>query len=424
MLAEKISGTHVGLWFLIPEHLRLGTWDLLQAWTGCHDVNAIAPRLALQMVHESALCANGIRHQRTLRHKGFETLNGLPFVATDTAIHRLLDSHTMAEAESLQLALGQLRQAEGHYQGKYVLIDPHRIYTWSRRDMQPKKSHRRDAVSRKVAQTFFSIDGESGQPFGFGMGSSAITITQATLPLVETMESILPDSALFIADAEHCVSGILNMFLIHPRFTCLIPAPRHKKLLEHCATLKFTPLWAGYATAESVHQLRDQHKPMRLVVQRTGEREQDFDYKPFMTTSTLPADELMTFIFPERWKIEEFFNTEGALGWKRAATLNLHIRFGRLSMALIAQAVLHQLRQKLPKDIQNWTAESIGQKFFKGIDGDIRVKQDTILVTCYNAPEPQLLKEQYENLPQKLEAENIDPRVPWLYNFKVDFRFK
>jgi len=34
MLAEKISGTHVGLWLLIPEHLRLGTWDLLKAWTG------------------------------------------------------------------------------------------------------------------------------------------------------------------------------------------------------------------------------------------------------------------------------------------------------------------------------------------------------------------------------------------------------
>lgn len=424
MLAEKISGTHVGLWFLIPEHLRLGTWDLLKAWTGCFDVNAIAPRLALQMVHESALCVNGIRLQRTLRHKGFETLNGLPFVATDTAIHRLLDSHTIAEAESLQLALGQLRQAKGHYQGKYVLIDPHRIHTWSRRDMQPKKSNRRDPTARKVAQTFFAIDGDSGQPFGFGMGSSAVTITQATLPLIQRMEPILPDSALFIADAEHCVSDILNKFSIHPRFTLLVPAPRHKSLLKNCAILKYTSRWPGYATAESVHQLRNQQKPMRLLVQKNGEREQDFDYKPFMTTNPLPADELMTLVYPERWKIEEFFNTEGALGWNRAATLNLNVRFGRLSLALIAQTVLYQLRQKLPNDIQNWTAESMGQKFFKGIDGDIRVKKDTIIVTCYNAPEVEFLKQQYENLPQKLESENIDPRVPWLYNFKVDFRFR
>lgn len=31
MLAEKISGTYVGLWLLLPEHLRLGTWDSLGA---------------------------------------------------------------------------------------------------------------------------------------------------------------------------------------------------------------------------------------------------------------------------------------------------------------------------------------------------------------------------------------------------------
>ena len=34
LLADKISGNQVGLWLLVPEHLRLGTWDLLCAWTG------------------------------------------------------------------------------------------------------------------------------------------------------------------------------------------------------------------------------------------------------------------------------------------------------------------------------------------------------------------------------------------------------
>lgn len=53
MLADKISGTLVGLWLLLPQHLRLGTWDLLTAWSGCSAANAIEPRLALQMVHES-----------------------------------------------------------------------------------------------------------------------------------------------------------------------------------------------------------------------------------------------------------------------------------------------------------------------------------------------------------------------------------
>ena len=29
MLADKVIGNMVGIWLLIPEHLRLGTWDLL-----------------------------------------------------------------------------------------------------------------------------------------------------------------------------------------------------------------------------------------------------------------------------------------------------------------------------------------------------------------------------------------------------------
>jgi hypothetical protein len=34
LLADKVSGNLVGLWLLIPEHLRLGTWDLLCGWSG------------------------------------------------------------------------------------------------------------------------------------------------------------------------------------------------------------------------------------------------------------------------------------------------------------------------------------------------------------------------------------------------------
>ena len=115
---------------------------------------------------------------------------------------------------------------------------------------------------------------------------------------------------------------------------------------------------------------------------------------------------------------------EAALGWNRASTLNLNIRFGKLSMALIAQATIYELRKKLPGPISNWTAESMARKLFSGIDGDLRVKDDTIIVTFYNAPETNILKEHYVNLPRKLEADGVDPRVPWLYNFKVDFRFR
>ncbi|MDP2806753.1 MAG: transposase [bacterium] len=421
MLSDKISGTYVGLWLLLPEHLRLGTWDILSAWTGCRGPEALDPRIGLQMVNESALCVNWLRGQRTLRHKGFETLNGLPFVATDQAIHRLLDQHTISEAEALQGMLGKIREARGHYPGPEILLDPHRIQAWTKRQVQPKKAGV-GAAAQKTLQTFFAIDSRSSQPIAMGIGSSSVTVSQATRSIIERTRAVISNPALFVGDSEHFTVEVLDHLAADRQFTVLMPTPRYRSLLTKCSALQYRPLWAGYAVAEDVYQLG--HRRMRLLVQRVGETPQTYDYKPFVTTSDRRAVDLMGDVFPERWNIEEFFNLEGALGWNRAATLNLNIRFGRLSLALIAQAAIFQFKQRVLDPINTWTAESMAHKLFGGIDGDLRVHNDTIIVTLYNAPNVQTLKAHYQNLPRKLEAEGIDPRVPWLYNFKVDFRFK
>jgi hypothetical protein len=60
----------------------------------------------------------------------------------------------------------------------------------------------------------------------------------------------------------------------------------------------------------------------------------------------------------------------------------------------------------------------------RGLEGDSRVDEGTIVVTYYNAPNPSLLEQAYAGLPAKLSMEGIDPRIPWLYNFKLDFRFR
>jgi hypothetical protein len=51
LLADKISGNQVGIWLLAPEHLRLGTWDLLCVWSQSSG-QTIWPRMALHLVHD------------------------------------------------------------------------------------------------------------------------------------------------------------------------------------------------------------------------------------------------------------------------------------------------------------------------------------------------------------------------------------
>jgi len=66
----------------------------------------------------------------------------------------------------------------------------------------------------------------------------------------------------------------------------------------------------------------------------------------------------------------------------------------------------------------------LARDIFGALEGDVRVKDDTILVTYYNAPHQKRLREHYENLPAKLRQEGIEPTLPWLYGFQLDFRFR
>ena len=195
--------------------------------------------------------------------------------------------------------------------------------------------------------------------------------------------------------------------------------------MAHIPSEAFVHRWAGLATAKLPFQFAKQRTlPLHQIVQRGGEKKDDYQCKGFI--STRDCDELQVLIedYPKRWHIEEFFHANQALGWNRAGTLNLHIRYGQMTLALIAQAAIHQLRQRLGDPFSTWDAAHLAKSLFGGLDGDIRVTDDTILVTFYNAPKTEQLRHHYEHLPEKLAEEGVNPHIPWLYDFKLDFRFK
>jgi hypothetical protein len=424
-LSKRISGIYTGLYLLIPEHLRLGSWDLLKGWTGKNDRD-IEPRLALQMVNEASLCVNGIRHRRSLCHQGFEILNGLFCLPTDKSIHELLDSHTISEAKAIQIGLGKLREIIGDYKGKLFAIDPHRVNTSSKRIMPVKKSKPKSR-SKKILQTFFCINAITGQPVAFTIGSSGKTISGAALELVDMMKDIVPQGGLFMADTEHAAVDILKKFEETENYEILMPMANTKKLIKYMKELKYERQWAGYSFSTGTYPFGRNDMLINLISQRIGEIKSKYEYKGFAATSLHSSDKqlkMLTEDYPKRWTIEEFFNFEAAMGWDRASTMNLNIRYGKMSLALIAQAATYQFRKKLPKPYKNWTAKHLADTIFHGIDGDLKIKKDTIIVTLYNIPEKLKLKKHYENLPDKLVKEGINPRIPWLYNFKIDFRFK
>ena len=427
LLADKISSSLVGLWLLVPEHMRLGTWDLLCGWAHCA-TEYVHARLALQLIHEAAMCINGVRQARSLGQKGFELINGLPFLGNDVAVHHLLAEHTVAEAQELQIALGKLRLASGHFSGKLLAIDPHRIRSWSKRQMRRRAG--RDGKPTKVAQTFFALDGHTSQPLCATTGTSSRTVAQATLELLQVATQILqpePGRALVVADCEHFAAELFDAIHSQTKFELLVPIPNTRSLQRRLRTIpseQFISRWAGFATCKLPYSLSQSTNTYHQFAQRSGERSEEWRFRAFLATSDRDEVEAMTKDYPDRWHVEEFFNADQKLGWHRAGTLNLNIRYGQMTLALIAQAVLHQLRQRLGPTVQHWDAPHLAKSLLQGLDGDVRVHGDTIVVTYYNAPDVDRIRTHYEGLPARLESEGVDPHIPWLYGFKLDFRFR
>jgi hypothetical protein len=208
----------------------------------------------------------------------------------------------------------------------------------------------------------------------------------------------------------------------------LVPIPNqpvHLKRWRSTPSEDFRAQWAGFATMKKQYSFKYGALGEYFeIVERFGEKPGEYRFKGFLCTKDVNEVDALTVEYPIRWHIEEFFNAFQSLGWKKAGTQNLNVRYGQMTLALIAQAAISELRKRLGQPFANWDADHFAKDLFFRLEGDVRVTDDTIIVTYYNAPNKQLLQEHYEDLPEKLTAENVPPTVPWLYGYKLDFRFR
>jgi len=224
-------------------------------------------------------------------------------------------------------------------------------------------------------------------------------------PTLQAMETskVVSNNAVVLADKEHYDMKFFEQMGTLTRHSLLVPAQENTKIKKTQKKLKYKECWTGYAVAEDVYHFAGSKQKYRLIVQKEGLREENYQYKSFLTTSDKLPEELMAEYYPERWTIESFFKNEGSLRFDSASTLNLNVKFGEMNIALLAQAGLYQFRQKLPAPFNSWDAEHLADSMFRGIDGDIRVKGDTIVVTCYNVPKQYNITQIYhKDLPPKV----------------------
>ena len=366
------------------------------------------------------LCVNRVRKKNSLGHQGFQLLNGMGRLVSDEQVHLLLNKHTIQDTQDMMMNLGIQRKLSGHYKGDLIAIDPHRIISSSQRVMVKKKKKPKEP-SQKMLQTFFSVSCQTGQPIMATISSTGIPTTKASLNLINTTEKIIKTPALLIADKEHFTNKLFESTSNNSNMDLLTPTLNTQRIKNIIKSLKYKPISAGYAIAETDFYFSKKHTKFRLIAERFGEKE--YNYKGFLTTSTKDAKILLCDNYDKRWSVEEFFRFENDMNLNRAATMNLNIRYGNLAMAMLAQAATYELRKNLTGVYKKWNAKHLANEVLAWNDGDVRVKNDTIIVTFYGSSQ-YIKKNEYINLPEKLKQNGINPHIPWLYNYKLDFRFK
>jgi len=131
----------------------------------------------------------------------------------------------------------------------------------------------------------------------------------------------------------------------------------------------FIEHWPGYATALEPYHFKVQPEALyHEYVQRSGSRKEDHYYQGFLCTAQRAQIPTLAQGYPQCWHVEEFFKFNQALGWHRAGTLNLNVRYGHLTLVLIAQAVIHQLRQRLGSPFIQWDATHLARHLFEGLE--------------------------------------------------------
>ena len=83
-----------------------------------------------------------------------------------------------------------------------------------------------------------------------------------------------------------------------------------------------------------------------------------------------------------------------------------------MTMALVAQAAIDQFRKRLAPPTASWDAKHMATAYFAGLEGDVRVQDNTIIVTYYNChPDADKLRAHYENLPAQTAGREESTRA-------------
>jgi hypothetical protein len=417
---------YAGGFLLLAYHLELGSWSLLQALDGQKEQGLPGRKLGLQWVHEGLFGIDRIAELDGLRDDGFDMLNGLPFIVSPASEYRYFENLQTHAVYDFLCAMGQRRQALGFFDGQIVNFDGHCRRTFTQVKM-PKTWMTKLQQGAKAIRVYVSQDQITREPVMLTWGYSGYTVGMATPNLAATTRRILGQEFLSVMDAEYCVGQLLHYLDHDLRLRVLVPVkqnPSRCREMEEIPGDQFQRVCQQLEIAQVQTRLKDFSGKLTLLVERVQEEDGQFRYVGFLSTDERSARELLLEVYPRRWRIENWFKENDFLGIDSFPCLELNGIGASLALKLLAYNIFSAFRTDLGGAFSRMQPQTLYQDFLRHVQGKVQLRNQEIEVTLYGHPQQEVLAPRFHCLKKKLEAKNIDPRVPWLNNYPLRFLFR
>ena len=423
VLRRGVTTSHAGGFFFIPYLMELGLYGALGQLSAPKTTGIPLEKIALQMIWEPIFgYVKGIRSVDPISQADFGLLCGLPFICSVSTEYRFLVESTIERSEVFQKHLGKRLLHLDYVKGEVLNMDGHSIKLYSRKEMKSSFLTKEQSYGKAI-RTFYTQDQSSKKPLFVKAAYSGTTVAQVTPQLVEANKEILGRSFLSVNDKEWFIGSLLDQLDKIHGIEVLLPLKRTPKRIREMKAIpfeKFKGRYQNHPIATLVTELDDFSGKMKLFVKRNT----DGTLFALITNKKYFRATRAMDIYRGRWGIENLFNENGFLGLDHLPSLELNAIQTALTLKMVSFHLVDNFRRNLPSPFATMKPESIYQMFINGVQGKIQLKKDKLHIDIYGFQHRDVLAPLFRRLEEKLVAQNIDPRCPWLNNYAMGFSFK
>jgi hypothetical protein len=406
----------------MPDLLQLGVFDLVASLGPPKPDGLPKESLALGLVFESIFgYTAGIRSVDTVSRADFGLLAGLPFLPSPSTQYRFLQAVSCHSALDFQVTLGKRLVTLGHITpGQPVNVDAHNIKTYSRKAMKPSFITQ-EAHDGKAIRTFYTQDPASKKPLIALAAYSGTTVSQSTRQLATLTRTLLERDFLMVADKEGYCGQLIQDLHAQYGIEVLTPiksSPKRQAEFEAVPLEQYDQtVWGQVATLYTT--MIHFNGPLRMLLKKR----RNGQYFALITPACDMSAETAMPTYTKRWRIENFFAENTFLGMNHLPSLNLNAIQTMLSLRLLAFHVVDNFRYDLGPAYQKKSPELIHREFIDGVQGRVQLRGNLIEISIYGFEHEAAAAAILVNLDAKLEKAGVDPRIPWLGNRRLRFKF-